>query len=105
MHIYLNILQNFNALEQFAGAEVAPAMQGIQTAVQDAITTAIAPLQDSIGHLHLHLMKASNKSAFHPTDPLSPLATVNEPLFPAALHDLRCLSTEGLFFTRKNVKE
>jgi hypothetical protein len=36
-------------------------------------------------------MRASNKSVIHPTDTLSSLVGVNDPLFPATFNDLRNL--------------
>jgi hypothetical protein len=44
-----------------------------------------------MNRLRIELMKASNKSVIHPTDPLSPLSGVNELRFPATFHDLRHL--------------
>ena len=73
-------------LEQIGGNLVAPPW------FADALAAGLAPLQNSINLLHTQLMRASNKSVMHPTDPLSPLSGVNVPSFPATLRDLRNLN-------------
>eukprot|EP01036_Dinobryon_divergens_P026135 gene26136-34747_t len=77
-------------LEQIGGNLVAPPWFADALAV--GLAAGLAPLQNSINLLHTQLMRESNKSVMHPTDPLSPLSGVNVPSFPATLRDLRNLN-------------